>query len=151
MAWFLGVILFGTCLAWFRRERADRRRFQRLHTALDELAHGREAVTAGLDGRFARLGQRVDQVAAEHDHLRRQRQLAEANLQIILSSMQEGVMVVDSRRSIRLVNPSLRKMFLLPPSTFRQSVIEALREPAVDEMISRALTTGQPQEQEIDL
>ena len=151
MAWLLGFLLVGTCLAFIWRERATRRGIQRLHAALDELAHGREPLTSRLEGRFARLGQRAEQVATEQEHLRRQRQLAEANLQIILSSMQEGVMVVDSRRSIRLVNPSLRKMFSLSPNVFGHPVLDTLREPVVDQMLTQALATAQPQEREIDL
>jgi two-component system, OmpR family, phosphate regulon sensor histidine kinase PhoR len=151
MGWFFGILFLGTAIAWLWRERAQHRNTKHVHTMLDDLAHGREPLSFGLDGTFARLGQRARQVAAEHEHLRRQRQLAEANLQIILSSMQEGVLVVDSRRAIRLVNPSLRKMFALPPNIFGQPVIETLKEPVVDQMITAALASGQAQEREIAL
>ncbi len=58
-------------------------------------------------------------------------------------------MVVDSRRSIRLVNPSLRKMFALSSNIFGHPVIETLKEPMVDEMITTALETGHTQEREL--
>ena len=128
MAWLLGILLLGTVVAWLWRERALRRDARSFQTALDELAHGREIASHGMEGMFGRLAEKAEQVAAEHEHLRRQRKLAEANLQIILSSMQEGVMVVDSRRTIRLVNPSLRKMFALSGSFFGHPVIETQRD-----------------------
>ena len=118
---------------------------------LEDLAKGREPGSFALEGGFTKLGLRAEHVATEHEHLRRQRQLAEANLQIILSSMQEGVMVVDSRRSIRLVNPSLRKMFDLSSTIFGHPVMDTLREPQVDNMIMEAMATGEPQESEIEL
>jgi two-component system phosphate regulon sensor histidine kinase PhoR len=151
MSWLLGLLLAALASAWFLRERRLRRSIERLQAMLEQLAKGREPASYSLAGNFARLGQRAEQVASEQEHLRRQRQLAEANLQIILSSMQEGVMVVDSRRAVRLVNPSLRKMFDLEPNVFGHPVIEALREPVLDEMIGSALASGEPQEREIEL
>lgn len=151
MTWLLNILLAGVLIVWFLREKDLRRQAQRVQSMLEDLAQGREPSSFVVDGAFERLGHRAEQVSLEQDHLRRQRQLAEANLQIILSSMQEGVMVVDSRRSIRLVNPSLRKMFSLAPHIFGQPVIETLKEPDVDEMITDALASGEPQEREIEL
>jgi two-component system phosphate regulon sensor histidine kinase PhoR len=151
MAWFFGFLFCAVICLWFWRERKQRSRAQRLQGILDDLAHGREPFSFTGDGMFGRLAQRAEQVSEEQEHLRRQRQLAEANLQIILSSMQEGVMVVDSRRSIRLVNPSLRKMFDISANIFGQPALEILKEPIVDDMITTALETGQTQEREIGL
>jgi two-component system, OmpR family, phosphate regulon sensor histidine kinase PhoR len=151
MSWIFAFLFLGTALVWFLRERAIRRQAGRLLAILEDLAKGREPGSFTLEGGFAKLGLRAEHVATEHEHLRRQRQLAEANLQIILSSMQEGVMVVDSRRSIRLVNPSLRKMFDLSSTIFGHPVMDTLREPQVDSMIMEAMATGEPQEFEIEL
>jgi two-component system, OmpR family, phosphate regulon sensor histidine kinase PhoR len=151
MVWILAIILAVCVSAWIIRERRFRVQFRRLQANLDELAHGREPERVITDGRLAGLSPRLDQIANEHEHLRRQRQLAEANLQIILSSMQEGVMVVDSRRAIRLVNPSLRKMFKLSGHIFGQAVMITLREPVVDQMIAKALATGEAQERELEI
>jgi two-component system phosphate regulon sensor histidine kinase PhoR len=151
MAWLFGILLLAWAIIAIVLERRRRRQMHLLHTMLEEIAQGRETGSYLLEGDFARLGQRAEQVAIEHEHLRRQRQLAEANLQIILSSMQEGAMVVDSRRSIRLVNPCLRKMFTLGPNLFGQSALDSLREPLVDDLIAAALDTGHPQEREVEL
>jgi two-component system phosphate regulon sensor histidine kinase PhoR len=64
--------------------------------------------------------------------------------------MAEAVLVVDSRRSLRLVNPSARKMFTLPGDILGEPVLEALREPALDQMFARAMSSGQPQEQDLE-
>ena len=151
MSWILALLLAGTIFAWLLRERALRKEMVRLQLMLDAVGQGKEPSSFLLRGLLARTAPRIDHLASEYEHLRRQRQLAEANLQIILSSMQEGVMVVDSRRSIRLVNPSLRKMFDLPGNAFGHPIIETLKEPGVDEMVAVALTSGESQEREIEL
>lgn len=151
MASLLGFLLLALAITWIVLERRRRAQMRLLEMMIEELAQGREPGSYLLERGFSRLGQRVEEVAVELEHVRRQRQLAEANLQIILSSMQEGAMVVDSRRAVRLANPCLRKMFSLPHHVFGQSVLEAVRDSSVDEMIAEALETGQPREQEFDL
>jgi two-component system, OmpR family, phosphate regulon sensor histidine kinase PhoR len=146
MHWILAILLFALTIVWLLREFIHRRRVAQLDSALDAIAHGREPgpVPAQFEARVAKA-------AAEQIHFRRQRELAEANLQILLSSMEDGVMVVDSRHSIRLVNQSLRRTFGLDPHTIGHPVIETLHEPLVDEMIASALATGKSQENEIEL
>jgi two-component system phosphate regulon sensor histidine kinase PhoR len=80
-----------------------------------------------------------------------QRRLAEANLEIILSSMQEGVLLVDARRAVRLANPAVCRLFDLTPPVINRPVLKLLREPAVDAMVARALESGQAQEAEVEL
>ena len=85
MSWILGFLLLITIYAWLSRELAHRRR---------EAQHAK----------------RVEELLREHELLRNQRGLAEANLEIILSSMQEGVLVLDKRRTVRLANPAAQKL-----------------------------------------
>ena len=126
MSWVLGVLLFLTVLGWVIRELQLRRR-------------GKEEFE-----RSARL-------LREHEVLRSQRGLAEANLQIILSSMEEGVLVVDRRRMVRLANPAAQKLFNLPAEFSNRPVVELLREPAVDDMVAVAIERAEPREAELDL
>jgi two-component system phosphate regulon sensor histidine kinase PhoR len=151
MEWLFGILLTVVTLAWLLRERKLRRRFAALEKMLSEIAHGREPIPEQLAGEFARMGQYAQQAGSEFFHLRRQRQLAEANLHIILSSMAEAVLVVDSRRSMRLVNPSARKMFDLAGEVLGEPVLTALREPALDDMIAVAMSSGKPQERNLEL
>src|SRR5689334_12381217 len=106
------AILFAVIVIWLLRELVHSRDATRIDSALDALADNKELGIVP-----ARFRSRVAKVATEQNHHRRQRELAEANLQILLSSMEDGVMVVDSRHSIRLVNQSLRKTFDLDAHT----------------------------------
>lgn len=126
MSWFLGFLLLATLLAWLRRESLHRRR---------EAAHAK----------------RAEELLREHGQLRNQRTLAEANLEIILSSMQEGVLVLDKRRTVRLANPAAQKLFNLPAEYTGRPVIELLREPAVDDMVIAAVAKSEVREAELDM
>lgn len=126
MSWAFGILLSLTILAWAARETLHRRR-------------------------VGALVRRNERILRESEGLRQHRRMAEANLEIILSSMQEGVLVVDSRRAVRLANPAASRLFDLPSSVINRPVIKLLREPAVDDMIASALESGQPQETELQL
>jgi two-component system phosphate regulon sensor histidine kinase PhoR len=96
-------------------------------------------------------GKRVEELRREHESLRNQRTLAEANLEIILSSMQEGVLVLDKRRAVRLANPAAQKLFNLPADFQGRPVIALLREPAVDDMVVAAVERAEACDAELHL
>jgi two-component system phosphate regulon sensor histidine kinase PhoR len=126
MSWFLGFLLLITAYAWLSREAAHRRRERQ-------------------------NAKRVEELLREHEMLRNQRGLAEANLEIILSSMQEGVLVLDKRRTVRLANPAAQKLFNLPAEFAMRPVIELLREPAVDDMVVAAIERAEGSDAELNL
>lgn len=151
MAWLFGILLILVLVAWFFRERTIRANLSRVDALLNDVAHGREPLPTRLEGPFTRLAHHARQAGNELHHLRQQRQLAEANLHIILSSMGEAVLVADSKRTLRLVNPAARKMFSLPDDTFGEPVLDSLREPVIDEMIATAMASGEAQERDLEL
>jgi two-component system phosphate regulon sensor histidine kinase PhoR len=126
MSWILGFLLLITIYAWMSRESGHRRR-ERQHA------------------------KRVEELRYEHESLRNQRTLAEANLEIILSSMQEGVLVLDKRRTVRLANPAAQKLFNLPADFQGRPVIALLREPAVDDMVVAAVERAEASDAELNL
>lgn len=151
MSWLFGILFLFTLIVWVWREIHFRQSAGKLSDLLDDLVHEREPVNFETTGALAEHGQRAELISRELNHVRRQRELAEANLHIILSSMQEGVLVTDSRRTIRLANPAARKLFTLPANVMGLPVLETFREPAVDSMIATAMKTGEPQEIELEI
>jgi two-component system phosphate regulon sensor histidine kinase PhoR len=77
-----------------------------------------------------------DEIKAMIERIRREGEKLDA----VLSSMSEGVMVVDEKGAILLMNPSLRKIFFIdfPPEGRRPA--EVIRNTAVLEIISRLLS-----------
>jgi two-component system phosphate regulon sensor histidine kinase PhoR len=64
-------------------------------------------------------------------------------LDLVLSSMFEGVIVTDADEKIILMNPSLRKLFLIDSDPEGKKLLEVIRNTAVDEMVERIINGKQ--------
>lgn len=62
-----------------------------------------------------------------------------AKLDLVLSSMFEGVIVTDGDEKIILMNPSLRKLFLIDTNPEGKKPLEVIRNAAVEEMVERII------------
>ena len=60
-------------------------------------------------------------------------------LQTVLKGMAEGVLVVDERGRIQMVNEALRKLFPLPPEVLDRTLLELIRNAELEEAIRRAI------------
>jgi two-component system phosphate regulon sensor histidine kinase PhoR len=143
-----GALALCTWWIW-RRFAVDWRHLEQL---LDELAAGRkpEGFVFRHGGRFARLTHPLEKIAEERDKLNREIHDEAFNLQTILASMEEGVMVVDAQHTLQLVNPSFVSLFDLKSDPVGQTVLRTLRETAFEELITKALQTGQAQRGDVE-
>ena len=62
----------------------------------------------------------------------------------ILESMSEGVLLLDARGQVALVNPSLRSTLLLPKEVIGRSLLETLRRADLADLVARARESGEP-------
>ncbi|MFA5089440.1 MAG: ATP-binding protein [Candidatus Omnitrophota bacterium] len=62
-----------------------------------------------------------------------------AKLDLVLSSMFEGVIVTDDKEKIILMNPSLRKMFLVDTNPEGKKPLEVIRNTAVQDIVDRII------------
>ena len=67
-----------------------------------------------------------------------------ARTEAILSSMMEGVLVVDSDGRLQLINDAARRMLNLETIALGRRYLEAVRHPAVVQQLRDALASGQP-------
>ena len=81
-----------------------------------------------------------DQVREKMDSLDAER----AKLDLVLSSMFEGVIVTDERERIILMNPSLRRLFMISVDPEGKKPLEVIRNSAIGDMVDRILK-GQQQ------
>ncbi len=65
-----------------------------------------------------------------------------AKLDAVLSSMLEGIMVVDEKGSILLANPSIRKFFYMDLDPEQKAPIEVIRHAAVQDIVDGVLRGG---------
>jgi two-component system phosphate regulon sensor histidine kinase PhoR len=86
------------------------------------------SVARAMDQAVQELGRRVD-------HLERDR----ARMEAILSSMIEGVLVVNEQGRLQLVNDAARRILKLEKESVGRSYVEAIRHPGIVHHIGRAL------------
>jgi two-component system phosphate regulon sensor histidine kinase PhoR len=75
----------------------------------------------------------------------------ESSMRMVLSSMEEGVLVVDGRFKIRLANAAFISGFGLTKSPMDRSVLEVLGEPDVHRLIQEALQKGEARERQLEM
>jgi two-component system phosphate regulon sensor histidine kinase PhoR len=149
LGWCVAAV-FALCTWWvWRRFAHDWRHLEQL---LDELAAGRkpEGFVFRHGGRFARLTYPLEKIASEQEKLHHEIHDEAVNLRTILASMEEGVMVVDTHHTLRLVNPSFVALFDLKSDPVGQTVLRTLRETAFEELITTALRTGHLQKADVE-
>ena len=155
MHWLLaGLLAVALAALWWRARRRDAQNWGRLECVLGEVAEGRpvgSVVFSDKAGQFARLTPLLDRLALELANLRRQISREEFNLQTILASMEEGVMVVDTQHVLRLSNPSFASLFELRADPCGQTVLHTLRETAFQDIVAAAFATGEPQTREVEM
>ncbi len=86
------------------------------------------------------LNRTADRLVREIDEAQREAQQLEA----VLSSMVEGVLVLDVKDRIVLVNPGFRELFGTWGPVRDRTVIEVIRQPEVDDLLAEAKTTRAP-------
>ncbi|MEA3209371.1 MAG: two-component system, OmpR family, phosphate regulon sensor histidine kinase PhoR [Chthoniobacter sp.] len=138
-------------LAWWVAHRRSLAHWKHLETVLDDLSAGRIPESFGLWKGGAPIARRLEKLAGEQQRLHQQISREESNLQTVLASMEEGLMVVDAQHVLRRVNPSFLKLFELKNDPRGQTVLRTLRETQIEEMVSAALKTGEPQTRDISM
>ena len=97
-------------------------------------------VARALDASVQELGRRL----AELSHNRR---LTDA----ILSSMTDGVLVVDARGRVKVANDAVRRLLQMSETPIDRHYVELIRHPEVAKQIGRALEAGGSSQTEITL
>jgi two-component system phosphate regulon sensor histidine kinase PhoR len=82
-----------------------------------------------MDQAVQELGRRVESLARDR-----------ARMEAILSSMIEGVLVVDEQGRLQLVNDAARRILKLEQGAINHSYVEAIRHPGIVEHLTRALS-----------
>jgi len=158
---FIGVTaIAGTALltglaVWTWRRWIEGRRLARLRRALDLLVQEGPPDAALA---VVRVDPALDSMRPNFQRLVRHQELMlqriereESSMRMVLSSMEEGVLVVDARFRIRLANAAFISGFGLTKSPMDRSVLEVLGEPDVHRLIQEALEKGEARERQLEM
>ena len=118
-----------------------------------QLATGQRPKSYYIDGPplVEQVSRHLETLGARLEQLQRQQREEDFNLNVLLANMVEGVMVVDERHVVRLVNDELLNLFHLQQSPLGRTVLESLREARVEMIVRETIQRGEPRQQEVVL
>jgi len=126
---------------------------QQLKRLTGQLADGQRPKSYYINGPslVGEITQNLEKVGTRLEEIQRQQQEEDFNLNVLLANMVEGVMVVDQRHMVRLVNDELLNLFSLKQSPLGRTVLESLREARVEIIVRETIQSGQSQQREVTL
>ena len=98
-----------------------------------------------------RIGLALENIFARQQELEHQIAGRESGTQTILGAMQDGLLVVDARSRIMLMNRPFEKLFELRDPAVGVPLIEAVRHATLDELIVETLRTGEVMRSELSV
>ena len=154
MFWFLLCAIVGSTIAFayiaWRKWVAPWREIERL---VRQIAGGERPRTFLIDGtaQSRRVGLALENIFARQQQLDRQISEDASGTQTVLSAMKDGLLVVDSRRRIKLVNETFRKLFAPRQISTGAPLLDSVRNAQLDKLIVATLTAGEQRQTELSL
>jgi two-component system phosphate regulon sensor histidine kinase PhoR len=125
--------------------------------ALNEVARRMAAgdldARSGLEGEDALsdLGRTLDKLARSLSSSLKELRGERDRISGILEGMQEGVLLLDSKRRIVVLNPALREMLLLPADAVGKPLLEVVRNAELRDLFEAAAADDEPTTQEVEI
>src|SRR5438270_6207537 len=91
-----------------------------------------------------RIGFRLQQIVGDLAQLQKQIAKRESGMQTIFSAMQDALLVVDSNRQVILTNQTFRKLFDAPEVSVATPLLEIVRDPTLDRLLTDAFRGDGP-------
>ena len=154
MAWFAIVLIcaaFG-CIAFiaWRKWIAPWRQVEDVITQIGRGERPRTFLMAGSVS-AQRIGFQLEKIVNELEQLQKQIAKRESGMQTIFSAMQDALLVVDSNRQVILTNQTFRKLFDAPEISVATPLLEIVRDPTLDRLLTDAFRGDGPVRCELTL
>jgi two-component system phosphate regulon sensor histidine kinase PhoR len=127
--------------------------WQQIAQLVSQIARGERPSTFLINGGKDphHVGLALETIFARQQELERQLAGRESGTQTILGAMQDGLLVVDARSRITLMNPTFQKLFELRDPAAGVPLVEAVRHATLDELVTETLLTGEAMRSELSL
>jgi len=127
--------------------------WRQIEQLVSQIARGESPSTFLINGGADphRVGLALETIFARQQELERQIAGRESGTQTILGAMEDGVLVVDARSRITLMNPTFQKMFELRDPAVGVPLVEAVRHATLDQLVAETLLTGEAMRSELSL
>src|SRR5437870_6596233 len=91
-----------------------------------------------------RIGFQLEKIVGDLEQLHKQIAKRESGMQTIFSAMQDALLVVDSNREVILTNQTFRKLFDAPELSVATPLLEIVRDPTLDRLLTDAFRGDGP-------
>jgi two-component system phosphate regulon sensor histidine kinase PhoR len=98
-----------------------------------------------------RVGLALENIFARQQELEGRIAGRESGTQTILGAMQDGLLVVDARSRITLMNPTFQELFELRDPAVDVPLIEAVRHATLDQLVAETLRNGEAMRSELSV
>lgn len=91
-----------------------------------------------------RIGFQLEKIVDDLEQRQKQIAKRESGMQTIFSAMQDALLVVDSNRRVILTNQMFRKLFDAPEISLATPLLEIVRDPTLDQLLTDAFRDDGP-------
>jgi two-component system phosphate regulon sensor histidine kinase PhoR len=108
---------------------------------------------SGLEGedQLSELGRTLDKLARGLSTTLQELRGERDRMAGILEGMQEGVILLDAKRRIVVLNPALREMLLLPADAIGKPLLDVVRNAELRDLFDEAAASDEPTTQEVEI
>src|SRR6266481_3002684 len=145
----VGLMAVVALVAW-RKWIAPWRQIEQVVAQIERGERPRTFLVVG-DGRAQRIGFRLEKIFNELEQLNKQVAKRESGMQTIFSAMQDALLLVDSSRQVILTNETFRKLFDAPEVSVATPLLEIVRDPTLDRLLTDAFRGDGPVRCELPL
>lgn len=147
MAWFVIILICAAfaCVAFFawRKWIAP---WRQIEEVISQINRGERPRTFLMEGSAPaqRIGFELEKIVIDLEQRQKQIAKRESGMQTIFSAMQDALLVVDSNRRVILTNQTFRKLFDAPEISVATPLLEIVRDPTLDQLLTDAFRGDGP-------
>ena len=127
--------------------------WRQLERVITQIGRGERPRTFLMEGSAPaqRIGFQLEKIVTELEQLQKQIAKRESGMQTIFSAMHDALLVVDSNRRVILTNQTFRKLFDAPEISVTTPLLEIVRDPTLDRLLTDAFRDDGPVRCELTL
>ena len=154
MSWFVVVLICAVVGAFvfviWRKWIAP---WRQVENVITQIGRGERPRTFLMEGSapIHRIGFQLEKIVGDLEQLHKQIAKRESGMQTIFSAMQDALLVVDSNRQVILTNETFRKLFDAPEIFLATPLVEIVRDPTLDRLLTDAFSGDGPVRCELTL
>jgi two-component system phosphate regulon sensor histidine kinase PhoR len=154
VTWFVIILIYVAfgCIAFvvWRKWIAP---WDQLELVITQIGRGERPRTFLMEGSVPaqRIGFQLEKIVNELEQLQKQIAKRESGMQTIFSAMHDALLVVDSSRQVILTNQTFRKLFDAPEISVATPMLEIVRDPTLDQLLTDAFRGDGPVRCELTL